>query len=186
MAVTKRTSVLSATDKQKALDNLKNASKVGADWEEKSTDELSTELVGGLEFEQGDLLLFPDPCPCKLKPFEVDGQTKTFAGFWANWRHASTGRWSPIFVPLTMLSRTTYRKSAEYYANRAKQAQRQGLKLDKVLLNPATKADIQDFIKGHTIRIFVKDTTECPSEWDDNNRPMKFEDKTVYGYIQED
>lgn len=186
MATSKKTSVLSASDKQKALDNLKNASKVGADWSERTTEELSTELVGGLEFETGDLLVFPDPCPCKLKPFDVDGVTKEFAGFWASWRHASTGRWSYIFVPLTVLSRTTYRKSAEYYAKRAEQAKAAKLLLEKVLLNPATKADIQDFIKGHTVRIFVKDTTECPSKWDDNNRPIEFEQKTVYGFIQED
>lgn len=186
MAIAKKTSVLSATDKQKALQDLQTASKVGDNWEEKTTEELSSEPVGGLEFETGDLLVFQNPCPCKLKPFEVDGAEKTFAGFWANWRHSSTGRWSPIFVPLTMLSRTTYRKSAEYYANRAKQAQAAKLSLNKVLLNPATKADIQDFIKGHTIRIFVKDTTECPSKWDDNNRPIEFEPKTVYGFVQED
>lgn len=186
MATSKRTSVLNASDKQKALNELQKASKVGETWEEKTTEELSTELVGGLEFEQGDLLVFPDPCPCKLKPFEVDGQTKTFAGFWASWRHATTGRWSYVFVPMATLTRTTYRRSAEYYANRAEQAKAAKLELSKVLLNPATKADIQDFCKGHTIRIFAKDTTECPSEWDDNNRPIKFEQKTVYGFIQED
>lgn len=185
MAINKKTSVLSASEKNKALDELAKASKVGDSWDEKTTEELSSELVGGLEFETGDLLVFPDPCPCKLKPFEIDGAQKTFAGFWANWRHVYTGRWSPIFVPLTMLSRTTYRKSSEYYANRAKQAQAAKLPIDKVLLNPATKADIQDFVKGHTIRVFVKDTTECPSEWDENNRPVKFEDKTVYGFYQE-
>ena len=187
MAVTKRTSVLSATDKQKALQELEAASKVGANWDEKTTEELSSELVGGLEFDTNDLLVFPNPCPCKLKPFEMDGVEKTFAGFWAAWRHAATGRWTKaVFVPLTILSRTTYRKSAEYYSNRAKQAQTAKLDLGKILLNPATKADIQDFVKGHTIRVFVKDTTECPSKWDDNNRPIEFEQKTVYGFFQED
>lgn len=187
MATSKKTSVLSASEKNKALDELANASRIGDSWDEKTTEELSSELVGGLEFENGDLLLFPDQCPCKLKPFEVDGVEKTFAGFWAAWKHAATGRWTKaVFVPLTTLSRTTYRKSAEYYATRAKQAQEEKLNLGKVLLNPATKADIQDFIKGHTIRIFVKDTTECPSKWDDNNRPIEFEQKTVYGFYQED
>lgn len=187
MATSKKTSVLSATEKQKALDDLKTASKVGKDWAEKTTEELSSELVGGLEFETGDLLVFPDPCPCKLKPFNLEGVEKTFPGFWAAWRHAATGRWTKaVFVPLTMLSRTTYRDSAGYYATRAKQAQAAKLDLDKVLLNPATKADVQDFCKGHTIRIFMKDATKCPSKWDDNNRPIEFEDKTVYGFVQED
>lgn len=178
---------MSATEKQNALNELQKASKVGETWEEKTTEELSTELVGGLEFDTNDLLVFPNPCPCKLKPFEVDGQTKTFAGFWAAWQHAATGRWTKaVFVPLTTLSRTTYRKSAEYYANRAEQAKAAKLDISKVLLNPATKADIQDFVKGHTVRIFVKDSTDCPSEWDENNRPVKFEQKTVYGFVQED
>lgn len=187
MGIAKRNAkLLSETEKQDVIKRFSEAVKSGASWGEKSLEVLRGRVIGGIEFEEGDLLCFPAENPCYLKSFNgVDGKKYGITGFFGAWKHSKTGYWTELFVPSTMFARHTYRDKAGYYAEREEEGRRLGYSIDRLLLKSGSLADIQSFISGHTILVWVKDLHDLSVGRDENGKVITAM-QTTYGFVQLD